>query len=168
MVPRSITRYLEEHHTPYTLRAHPRAVTAQETAAAIHKPGDTVAKAVIVEADERRWIAVLPATELLDRSRLAEELHAHQIRLVDEPEFARQFPDCELGAEPPFGGLYGLPVIADETLSRQPRVYLRAGSHEECVELSWSDFEQLEHPYVAPIGSRDDRSEAQRALISHA
>jgi Ala-tRNA(Pro) deacylase len=168
MVPRSITRYLEEHHTPYKLRAHARAVTAQETAAAIHEPGDTVAKAVIVDADERRWIAMLPATELLDRSRLANELHAHQIRLVDEPEFARQFPDCELGAEPPFGGLYGLPVIADATLSRQPRVYLRAGSHEECVELAWSDFERLEHPHVAPIGSRADGSEAQRPLVGRA
>src|SRR5919197_3929607 len=161
MVPRSITRYLEEHHPPYTLRAPPRAVTAQETAAAIHEPGDTVAKSVIVDADERRWIAVLPATELLDRSRLAHELHAHQIRLVEEPEFARQFPECEPGAEPPFGGLYRLPGVADAALARQPRVYLRAGSHEECVELSWSDFERLEPPYVAPTGSPAEPTETQ-------
>jgi Ala-tRNA(Pro) deacylase len=168
VVPRSVTRYLDEHSTPYRLHAHRRAVTAQETAAAIHEPGDRVAKAVIVDADERRWIAMLPATEILDRTRLAEELHAHNVRIVDESEFARQFPECELGAEPPFGGLYGFPVIADATLSRQPRVYVRAGSHEECVEISWNDFEELEHPYVAAIGSRPEWSEAQRRRIERA
>src|SRR5919106_511980 len=126
MVPQSVTRYLEQHHTPYRLRPHPRAVTAQETAAAIHEPGDRMAKALVVDADERRWIAVLPATEL------------------------------------PFGGLYGLPVIADVALSRQPRMFVRAGSHEECVELSWSEFEKLEHPFVAAIGSRLEWAEAQR------
>jgi Ala-tRNA(Pro) deacylase len=168
MVPQSVTRYLEQHHTPYRLRPHPRAVTAQETAAAIHEPGDRMAKALVVDADERRWIAVLPATELLDQSRLAEELHAHNVRIVDESEFARQFPDCELGAEPPFGGLYGLPVIADVALSRQPRMFVRAGSHEECVELSWSDFEKLEHPFVAAIGSRLEWAEAQRRRMERA
>jgi Ala-tRNA(Pro) deacylase len=162
MVPRSVSNYLEEHHTPYGVRRHERAVTAPEVAAAIHEPGDRVAKAVIVEADERRWIAVLPSTEILDRARLAGELHANTIRIVDEPDFARLFPDCEVGAEPPFGGLYGLPVVVDAALTEQRLFYVRGGSHNDCVELTWDDFERLEHPLVAAIGERLEWTEQRR------
>jgi|SRR5919106_5321892 Ala-tRNA(Pro) deacylase len=164
MVPQSVTRYLQEHHTPFGVRPHPRAVTAPEVAAAVHQPGDRVAKSVIFEADERRWIAVLPSTEILDRDRLAAELHANVVRIIDEPDFARQFPDCEVGAEPPFGGLYGLPVIADAALAQQPHVTFRGGSHQDCIELAWDDFERLEHPLVANIGLRADTGDLRRRM----
>jgi Ala-tRNA(Pro) deacylase len=152
VIPNSMIHYLERNQIPFTRRFHRRAVTAPELAAALHEHGYQVAKAVLLEVDRKRWVAVLPATELVDANRVARALNAREVRLLDEDEFVELFPDCEAGAEPPFGGLYGLPVIAGETLAEQRRVWMRAGSHEECVSMSWSDFDRLEHPIIASIG----------------
>jgi Ala-tRNA(Pro) deacylase len=128
-------------------------VTAQELAASVHVTGSQVAKAVVVEADGKPWIVVLPATAIIDRSRLAQALAARQVRLMGEAEFARFFPDCELGAEPPFGGLYGLPVAVELSLAGEPRLVVRAGSHEEALEIGYADFARLERPHVAAFGA---------------
>ena len=162
MVPRSITRYLESHDVAFRTRRHPRAVTAQELAHALHVTGERVAKSVIIDVDGERWIAVLPATEVLDTLRVSEALGVHTVLLVDEEEFEDAFPDCELGAEPPFGRLYGMRVIADTNLAAQGLVWFRAGSHEEALEMIWEDFVDLERPVIAPIGQRREWLEPGR------
>lgn len=163
MIPLSIAKYLESHHAPYRTRFHTRAISAPELAASTHVKGDRVAKSVIVEADGKKWIAVLPATELLDMSRLASALGASEAHLLDEHEFSHDFPECDVGAEPPFGGLFHMPVIADDTLAEQPEIVMRGGSHEEVVEMRWEDFEELEHPKVAAIGQRGEWIASQRS-----
>lgn len=156
MIPLSIARYLDGHNAPFRARYHERAVSGPMLAAATHVKGDRVAKSIIVDADGKRWIAVLPATELLDTTRLAEALGASEVHLVDENDFSANFPECEVGAEPPFGGLFKLPVIVDETLAEQRSIVMRAGNHEEILEMSWEDYEELEHPKVASIGQRGE------------
>jgi Ala-tRNA(Pro) deacylase len=115
MIPQRIAEYLESHAVQYESRLHRRAITAQELAATVHVPGRRVAKSVMVKAGEKVWIAVLPATEVVDEKSLAAVLDAPTVRLLRESEFQGLFPDCEAGAEPPFGGLFGLPVVVDST-----------------------------------------------------
>jgi Ala-tRNA(Pro) deacylase len=152
MIPKSIIDYLHGSGTPFRKRPHPRAVTAQELAASMHVTGYAVAKAVLVEAEARRYIAVLPAAEMLDDRRFARAVHAHTARLLTEDEFVGNFGDSEPGAEPPFGGLYGLPVVVDDAFSEEEIVVFRAGSHEEAIEMRFEDFLHLEHPITASIG----------------
>ncbi len=153
MVPVEIIQYLTSHHTPFTRHWHPRAVSAHRLAAAAHVTGYQVAKSVIIEADGKLAIAVVPATEMLDEELAKRALGAKDVQLATEDSFKDLFGECEVGAEPPFGGLYGLPVIVDSRLPREGFMVFRAGSHEEAMEMQWSDFAALERPKVAPIGT---------------
>jgi Ala-tRNA(Pro) deacylase len=146
MIPRSITSYLEKNGIPYQRHPHRRAVTAQALAESLHVSGYRVAKSVIVNADDQYWIAVLGAPDFVDLEKLAAILGADGVELVDEREFTDFFPDCEPGAEPPFGRLYEMQVVCDESLRGKGRLLFRAGSHEEALELSFEDFLELEEP----------------------
>lgn len=154
MIPNTIVKYLRDHHIPFARRWHTRAVSAQALAHKLHVTGHRVAKAVVVEADEKIWLAVLPASELLDEQAFAKAVGATDARLVAEARFASLFPDCEVGAEPPFGGLYRLGVVVDERLTGNPLLVFRAGSHEETMEMLGDDFFALERPIVAVIGRK--------------
>ncbi len=151
MIPESIQHFLHEQHVPFLRYGHPRAVTAQEMAQSLHVTGYRVAKSVIVQADEQMWICLLPASETLDLQKVETALGARNVRLATEEEFGARFPECELGAEPPFGKLYGMPVLLDEGLKVAEDLLLRAGSHEEALEVSVEDFMALESPRTAPI-----------------
>lgn len=152
MIPPPIQKYLENHDIPFTRLPHGRTYRAQDLAHALHVTGHRVAKAVVVDVDGQLVMAVLPASEVVDLDRLARGLGARQARLVDEEVLPKLFPGCEMGAEPPFGRLYGLPVVVDRSLARQPRLVFRAGSHEEAVEIAWRDFQALEQPAVLSFG----------------
>jgi Ala-tRNA(Pro) deacylase len=152
MIPERIVQYLREVRIPFTRRWHAKAVTAQELAASLHVTGFRVAKSVLLDVDGQRWIAVLPAPERVDTERLAEALDARHVRLLDEPEFDGLFPECELGAEPPFGRLYGLPVVVDTSLAGEDWIIFRAGSHEETIAMAYEDFARLEQPKIANFG----------------
>ena len=151
MIPEPIQHYLQRQHVPFLRHWHPRAVTAQELAQVLHVTGYRVVKSVIVRVDQSLWICVIPATETLDLEKVRETLGARQVRLASEDEFADLFPECELGAEPPFGHLYGLPVLMDESLGVTEDLLLRAGSHEEALEVSVEDFIALESPRMASL-----------------
>lgn len=151
MIPEPIQHYLQRQHVPFLRHWHPRAVTAQELAEALHVTGYHVAKSVLVLADQQLWLCVIPAADTLDFDKVREALGAQQVRLASEDEFADRFPECELGAEPPFGHLYGLPVLMDESLNEAEDLMLRAGSHEEALEVRAEDFIDLESPRLASI-----------------
>ena len=152
MIPSSIIDYLEKNKVPFKRRPHAQAIGAQELAASLHVTGYSVGKSVILEADGTKWIAVLPASETVSLLRLAELLKARNVRLLTEAEFAPLFRDCELGAEPPFGGLYGLPVVMDSSFARAAGIVLRAGSHREGLEIAYPDFVALEKPRIGAFG----------------
>ena len=152
MVPERITRYLEAQGVPFERIEHPRAVSAQKLAQSLHVSGHQVAKTVVVRVDGRPWLAVLAASEVVEPILLGAALGARHVEIADEDSLGGMFPDCELGAEPPFGHLYGMPVIIDAPLDRQERLLVRAGSHEEVLAISARDLFRLEKPVVASFG----------------
>jgi Ala-tRNA(Pro) deacylase len=152
MIPDNVIRYLRDEGVPFIRHWHARAVPAQELAAVVGVTGYRVAKAVVVEVDGQIWLAVVPAPELVHAPRLAQVLGAREVHLAEEARFASLFPGCEPGAEPPFGRLFGLPLVVDHRLASEPRIVFRAGSHEETIEMRWADFERLERPQIADFG----------------
>jgi len=141
--------FLEQKHVPYVTLPHPRAFTAQEIAAAVHVPGWEVAKSVIVRADGRFLMAVLPATRRIDLDQLKHAIGVSVIRLATEAEFAELFPECEVGAMPPFGNLYQIPVVVDESLKRDKEIVFNAGTHTETIRMAFGEFADLVRPMFA-------------------
>lgn len=153
MIPASISDYLDRNRARYSLLSHATAYTAQEEAAATHTPGDEWAKTVVCIADEQPVLAVLPATCSVDLDRLRSALHAGAIRLAREAEFAGLYQDCEPGAMPPLGPLYGQPVFVDKRLTADAEIAFNAGSHRDAIRMAYREFERLTHPAVAEFAS---------------
>jgi Ala-tRNA(Pro) deacylase len=143
--------HLDANQVPYDVQSHRRACTAQEVAAAQHVPGREFAKVVIARAGARFVMAVLPAPYRLDLDKLAAELPERTARLATESEFAGSFPQCEPGAMPPFGNLFGLPVYVDERLTRDETIVFPAGTHSDTIRLRYADFAALVRPAVADL-----------------
>ncbi|HEV8523729.1 MAG TPA: YbaK/EbsC family protein [Terriglobales bacterium] len=144
-----LKKFLEEQKVKYVVISHSTAYTAQEIAAMAHIPGKELAKTVIVKLDDSFAMVVLPASLQIDLSLLKAAAGARTIALASEPEFKGKFPDCETGAMPPFGNLYGLPVFVEESLTKDKEIAFNAGSHKELVRLAYGDFERLVQPKVA-------------------
>ncbi len=142
MIPRTIEAHLHEHHAGSEPRFHFRAVTAQRLAAAEHISGRRVAKPVVVRLDGRLALCVISAAERLDLTAL-EQATGAPARLAAEDEFAELFQPCEAGAEPPLG-LFGLPIYVDAELSRQRTILMRAGTHEDAVEVDTNEWLRCE------------------------
>jgi Ala-tRNA(Pro) deacylase len=140
--------FLDSQKVKYVVISHSTAYTAQEIAASAHIPGQQLAKTVVVRLDSQLAMSVLPASYKVDLAALKEATGAQQVELAGEPEFRSQFPECELGAMPPFGNLYDLPVYVDESLTRDEIIAFNAGSHTELIKLSYKDFEALVKPNV--------------------
>ncbi len=149
-----LQRMLEEAGVPYQLMVHPVAYTAQEVAAHLHVSGYQVAKVVMAKVDDRLVMLVLPAPYRVDLERLCRALGAASARLAHEPEFAEVFPDCEVGAMPPFGNLYGIPVYVDRSLTRDPEIVFNAGTHRETLRMRYADYERLVRPQVLDFAVR--------------
>jgi Ala-tRNA(Pro) deacylase len=141
-----LQEFLGEHKVRYRTIAHEPAITAQEIAAAAHIAGRNLAKTVMVKLDGRLAMAVVPATEQVNLDRLRRAAGASEIELASEAEFRDRFPDCEVGAMPPFGNLYGLDVFVADSLPREGSIAFNGGSHEELIELDYIDFERLVKP----------------------
>ncbi len=141
--------YLRDNAVPYQVQHHPLAYTAQEVAASEHISGKLLAKVVMALADGKMVMLVLPGPYHVDLAKTAAELGARDARLAQEREFAADFPDCEVGAEPPFGNLYGLPVYVDRSLTQDETIVFRAGTHTDTMSLKYADFERLVKPTVA-------------------
>jgi Ala-tRNA(Pro) deacylase len=144
--------YLDERGVPFTYCTHRLAYTAQELAAAQHVPGREVAKTVVLRADGHFVMVVLPAVMKLDLEALRTELPFRRIKMAREDEFASLFPDSQVGAMPPFGNLYGLPVYVDRSLLADEEIVFNAGSHLEMLRMKYSDFERLVKPVVIDAG----------------
>ena len=151
-----IAKFLKKQKVKFQLHHHPARYTAQEVAAAEHITGEEVAKVVIVRADDAFAMCVLPATYVLDMKRAKKVLGAKSVRLATEEEIAGLFPDCEVGAMPPFGAEYNLPVYVEERLSADEQILVPAGTHEDSVLLAWADYERIAQPKVVSFGTHVD------------
>ena len=150
---RKLKEMLDREHIKYVTIRHSPAYTAQATAQSAHIPGDELAKTVMLEVDDKLVMVVLPASEQLDLDLAGKEMKAKDIRLAEEREFQSSFPDCELGAMPPFGNLYGFDVYVTEALTNDERIAFNAGTHEELLEMEYDDFARLVQPRVLHVSS---------------
>jgi Ala-tRNA(Pro) deacylase len=151
MPAKKLKRFLDENQVRYVSIQHSPAYTAQEIAASAHIPGRELAKTVMVKIDGQMAMAVLPATKKLDLELLQRAAGGKSAVLAGEREFKSMFPDCDAGAMPPFGNLYGLKVYADELLARDASIAFNAGSHAELIQLSYADFARWVQPVIAPL-----------------
>lgn len=139
--------YLRDNQVAFQVQHHPLAYTAQEVAAAEHVPGK-LAKVVMAYADDRLVMLALPAPYKVDLTNAATSLVAGRVRLATEEEFAGALPNCEVGAIPPFGPLYDLPVYVDQTLVEDDTIVVQAGTHTDTLSLKYADFQRLVQPTV--------------------
>lgn len=147
-IPERLVRFLNDRKIPYKVVTHPEAFTAQQVAQATRIPGRAFAKSVMVSIDGKIWMAVAPATEKVDLGRVRECLGGRKVRLATEVEFSSLFSDCELGAMPIFGSLYGIPVLATLEVTENEEIAFTAGTHRDVVRLRVSDFLSAESPRI--------------------
>jgi len=143
-----LKEFLDSEHIQYVVISHSPAFTAQQIAASAHVKGRELAKTVMVKIDGELAMAVLPASQKVNLDRLRETAGADQVELASEREFRDRFPDCDLGAMPPFGNLYGLEVYVADGLTEDDEIAFNAGSFTELVRMSYGDFERLVQPTV--------------------
>ena len=149
-----LKNYLDENDVKYVTIRHSPAFTAQEIAASAHVPGRELAKSVMVTVDGRMAMAVVPASHHVELELLAATAGAAKVELASEDEFARLFPDCEVGAMPPFGNLYGLETFVADRLAEDDEIAFNAGNHTELIRLAYKDFERLVEPKVLSFATR--------------
>ena len=147
-----LINYLDRNEIDYRIIEHPRAYTAQEVAEQSQITGHEIAKTVIVKIDGVMAMAVLPASEVIDLDRLADAMGATLVELATESEFGRLFNECEVGAMPPFGNLFGMKVFVDAELALDETIAFNAGNHAELVQLRYRDFEDLAQPIMLEFG----------------
>jgi Ala-tRNA(Pro) deacylase len=147
-----LKQYLDSEHVGYRAIPHVRTFTARQTAGAAHLPNKDVAKTVLVLLDGRPALAVLPATKHIDLNRLCEVANAETASMAREKDLAVLFTDCELGAMPPLGNLYNLPVFVDESLADDEEVAFNAGTHTELIQIPFEEFVRVVHPVTGKFG----------------
>lgn len=149
-----LEQYLRERKVGYQIQHHPQAYTAQQIAEREHISGKRVAKSVVVQADASKVLLVLPASQRVDLSRVRAILGAQEVHLANEEDLRRLFPNCDVGAMPPFGNLYSLPVYVERSLTTQESIVFPIGTHTETMSLAYLDFERLVQPTVAEFALR--------------
>jgi len=147
-IPGRLAKHLDERKIPYRTSCHPEAFTALQSAQAANVSPAMFAKSVLVNADGSLWMVVLPATERVDMPRLRKCLEARKTRLAAEAEFAPLFSDCDIGAMPIFGSLYGVPVLLCGELAENAEIAFTAGTHRDIVRIRVRDFLEAESPRI--------------------
>jgi Ala-tRNA(Pro) deacylase len=148
-----LEQYFRDNGVEYTTMRHVTAYTAQEVAAAQNVPGKQVAKVVMAIADAKIVMLVMPASYRIDFAKLKIVLGAKEARLAQEAEFSDLFPDCDIGAMPPFGNLYNVPVYVDRALTEDPAIVFQAGTHRDMVKIAYKDYARLAQPIVADFAT---------------
>jgi len=151
MPSRKLKEFLDSEAVKYMKIVHSPAFTAQEIAASAHVSGKELAKTIIIFVDGEMAMAVLPASYSIDFDHFRKTIGAKKIELASEGQFKDIFPDCELGAMPPFGNLYGMEVYADQHLAEDKEIAFNAGAHSELFKLSYQDFARLVKPKVVKL-----------------
>ena len=161
MPAKKLREFLDRNDVRYVTITHSPAVTAQMIAAAAHISGKELAKTVIVRIDGELSMAVLPASYQVDFDLLKDATGALDVELASEADFREMFPDCELGAMPPFGNLYGMYVFVAEVLAEDDEIAFNACSHTELIKMRYSDFEKLVEPIVVKFSAQETTLSAE-------
>jgi Ala-tRNA(Pro) deacylase len=148
---KKLKEFLDSHKVKYVSMTHSPAFTSQEIAAAAHISGKQLAKTVIVKIDGQLAMVVLPANDQINFAKLRDAAGAADVDLASESEFKDKFSGCEVGAMPPFGNLYDMPVFASNQLGQQNHILFNAGSHSELMQVTFYDFERLVKPKMVTL-----------------
>ena len=143
---KKLKAFLDEQQIKYTTISHSPAFTALEIAASAHIPAKEIAKTVMITLDGKMAMAVLPGTYKVDLEHLRWDMDADSVELASEKEFGDLFPDCQLGAMPPFGNLYGMDVFMATRLAEDRYIAFSAGSHTELIQMAFRDYVRLVRP----------------------
>src|ERR1044071_1682333 len=143
---KKLRELFDEAKISYEIFNHPLAYTAQEIAEKQHFSGDEMAKVVMLVIDHKLIMAVIPASQKVNAGTARRSVRAGEVRLATEDEFTSYFPECEIGAMPPFGNLFGIPVYVDPAVGEYEYIYFNAGNHVQTVRLRYGDFEKLVNP----------------------
>lgn len=149
-----LREFLDSHNIKYLVVSHSVAYTAQGIAALVHLSGKQLAKTVILKIDGVLAMAVVPAPEHVDLDLLRDVTGASVVEIASEREFQNAFPDCEIGAMPPFGNLYEIPVYVDGSLAEHEEITFNAGTHRELMRMAWRDLERLVDPQIMSLTHR--------------
>ena len=149
-----VKAYLDDHGVDYETITHSHAYDAQHVAAAAHISGKQFAKTVMIKADDKLVMAVVPAHARVDCERLKAALGVTRAELAKESDFRTLFGDCDVGAMPPLGPLYGVDVFVDESLTQAGTIAFRAGTHGELMKMTYADFERVAAPRVLDLAYR--------------
>ena len=155
MPAKRLKQYLDDNGVFYATIDHSPAYTAQETAHVSHISGKDVAKTVIAKVDGEMVMIVLPASDMVVLDFLEEALGNKHVEMATEAEFRDRFPECEVGAMPPFGNLFGMEVFVSERLALEDEIAFNAGTHTELIKMSYNDFKQLVRPNVVRLSYSD-------------
>jgi Ala-tRNA(Pro) deacylase len=157
-------QYLKDHNVKFKVTGHHPAYTAVDLAVEEHVLSFKVAKPVVVKADGIYYLCVLPGCYKIDFEILKNQLHVKEVVLASEGEMQELFGDCELGAEPPLGNLYGLPTLMDMSLERDRHILFQAGTHDKAIRMSMKDFKRLVNPHIISFIERTQWDEIEAML----
>jgi Ala-tRNA(Pro) deacylase len=143
---RKLLEFLDRERVPYSVINHHPTYTSHDTAVSAHIPEKELAKTVIIKIDGKMAMAVLPGSYKVVLDMLKKATHSNRVELATEKEFRDMFPECEIGAMPPFGNLYGMEVFMAQSLADDNEIAFNAGTHTELIKLSLRDYENLVHP----------------------
>jgi Ala-tRNA(Pro) deacylase len=154
-----LLKYLNLTGVQYQVISHVPAYSAHSVALATHIPDRNLAKTLLVRADEQYWMAVLRADFHFNQKLLKHALEAKHVSLATEEELTVFFPDCEVGAMPPFGKLYALPVVVDKALVEDEEIVFNACTHSQSVKMKFDEYQRLVQPIIAEIAEREHSTE---------
>ena len=150
----NLPSYLDDHGVTYRLSHHSETYTSQDLAQAEHVSGKTVIKPVLVKADGQFMMCALPASHKVDLMELRQQLRCKEVSIADESQLQQIFKDCELGAEPPIGRLWGLQTLMDESLTSDDMVMFQAGTHDQAVTMTLAEYRRIAQPEMAHFARR--------------
>ncbi len=159
MATTNLLQYLNKTGVPFELLSHVPVFSAHDVAAATHIPDSESAKTIIIRADDSKWMAVLPADYRLNDRLLKRALGVKHVHFIQEEELTTLFPDCEVGAMPPLGNIYSMPVIVDESITHDEEIVFNACTHTESIKIKYKDFENLVKPRIAQIAEPSHSAE---------
>ena len=147
-IPSKLIDFLNQGKVRYEILHHPEAFTAQELSAVEHVKGRQHAKVVMVKANGDKLMAVLPADHRVDLEKL-DQATGRRTALATEAEFKAVFPDCAVGAMPPFGNLYNVATYVDKSFTEDDYIVFEAGTHADAIKMSYADYARLATPMGA-------------------
>jgi Ala-tRNA(Pro) deacylase len=148
-----LVRYLNSNNVEFRVFEHDPAFSAHDVAALTRVPEGEMAKAIVVKIDEHYWMAVLRADQRIDQHLVKRIFGAKEVRLAHEEDLGMLFPDCQVGAMPPFGNLYGLPILVEEGLADDEEIVFYACTHTKAIRMKFKDFRRLAKPVIGGVAA---------------